>query len=79
MHIVSKFQFFIHIFAMVKLKKTNQELERGEKRGKWACFCNFFKVQFCLYVCLYLLFCLFVPLSVRVFTFLSQNNNSPLY
>ena len=26
MHIVSKFQFFIHIYAMVKLKKTNQEL-----------------------------------------------------
>ena len=31
MHIVSKFQFFIHIFAMVKLKKTDQKFERGGK------------------------------------------------
>ena len=46
MHIVSKFQFFIHIFAMVKLKKKNQKFERGEKREKMACFCNFFKVQY---------------------------------
>ena len=27
MHIVSKFQFFIHIFAMVKLKKTSPKFE----------------------------------------------------
>ena len=29
MHIAFKFQFFIHIFAMVKLKKTDQKFERG--------------------------------------------------
>ena len=43
MHIVSKFQFFIHVFAMVKLKKKNHKLERGGENG---CFCNFFKVQY---------------------------------
>ena len=34
MHTVSKFKIFIHIIAMVKLKKTNQKLERGGKTGK---------------------------------------------
>ena len=38
---------FIHIIAMVKLKKTNQKLERGEKPGKKACFCN---VYYRLYI-----------------------------
>ena len=39
MHIVSKFQFFVHIFAMVKLKKTDQKFEMGKKREKMAGFC----------------------------------------
>ena len=45
MHIVSKFQFFIHIFAMVKLKKkTDQKFERGKKNGKkWRVFATFSK------------------------------------
>ena len=30
MHIVSKFQFFIHVFAMVKLKKKIKSLKGGE-------------------------------------------------
>ena len=47
MHIFSKFQFFIHIFAMVKLKKTNPKFERGGGgREKMASFCNFFKMQY---------------------------------
>jgi len=43
MHIVSKFQFFIHIFAMVKLKKTNPKFERGEKTGKNGVFLQLFQ------------------------------------
>ena len=31
MHIVSKFQFFIHIFAMVKLKKTNPKFHHNHE------------------------------------------------
>ena len=43
MHIVSKFQFFIHIFTMVKLtNKTPTFKKNGRKR---AFFCNFFKVH----------------------------------
>ena len=34
MHIVSKFQLFIHIFAMEKLKKTNKKTWKGGKNGK---------------------------------------------
>ena len=44
MHIVSKFQFFIHIFARVKLKKTDQKFGRGKKNGeKWRVFATFSK------------------------------------
>ena len=43
MHIVSKFQFFIHIFAMVKLKKTSPKFERGEKTGKNGVFLQLFQ------------------------------------
>jgi len=46
MHIVSKFQFFIHISNVVKLKNKIQNFKRGEKREKRACFCNFFNVGF---------------------------------
>jgi len=42
MHTVSKFKFFIHIVAMVKLKKTNQKLERGRKTGKKGVFLQLF-------------------------------------
>ena len=35
MHFVSKFQFFIHIFTMLKLKNKNQNFKNGEK---WAFF-----------------------------------------
>ena len=41
MHVVSKFQFFIHIFAMVKLKKKNQKFEGGGDGKKWRVFATF--------------------------------------
>ena len=45
MHSVSKFQFFIHIFAMVKLKKTNQKFERGGgETGKNGVFLQLFQL-----------------------------------
>ena len=31
MHIVPKFQIFIHIFTVVKLKSKNQNFKNGEK------------------------------------------------
>ena len=34
MHIVSKFQFFIHISIVVKLKNKIQNFKRGEKKGE---------------------------------------------
>ena len=40
MHIVTKFQIFIHIFTAVKLKNKNQHLKKG------ACFSDFFKVTY---------------------------------
>ena len=47
MHIVSKFQFFMHIFSMVKLKKNESKVWKGgKKRGKMASFCHFFKMQY---------------------------------
>ena len=50
MHIVSKFQFFIHIFAVVKLKKTNKKFERGKKREKWAKLLKNYKIYIILYL-----------------------------
>jgi len=43
MHIVSKFQFFIHIFAMVKLKKRIKSLKGGKKTGKNGEFLQLFQ------------------------------------
>ena len=43
MYIVSKFQFFIRISAMVKLKKKNQKFERGGDGEKWRVFATFSK------------------------------------
>ena len=34
MHIVSKFQFFIHISIVVKLKNKIPNFKRGAKKGK---------------------------------------------
>ena len=33
MHILSKFQFFIHISAELKLKNKKQSFEKWEKKG----------------------------------------------
>ena len=41
MHIVSKFQFFIHIFTVLKLKNENQTFNNGEK---WAFSISFLSV-----------------------------------
>ena len=40
MHTVSKFQFFIHIFTVVKPKNKNQNFKNGEKG---ACFKRLFQ------------------------------------
>ena len=45
MHIVLKFQFFILIFTVVKLKNENQNFKRGEG-NKERVFCNFFNVAY---------------------------------
>ena len=44
MHIVSKFQFFIRIFTVVKLKNKNQNLKKPGERGR--VFSHFFKVTY---------------------------------
>ena len=41
MHIVSKFQFFIHIFTIENLKIRSQHFKG---RQKWACLCNLFQL-----------------------------------
>ena len=43
MHIVSKFQIFIHIFTVVNRKSKNQNLKNG-KKGR--VFSDFFKVTY---------------------------------
>ena len=43
MHIVSKFQFFIHIFTVVNLENKNQNFKKGEN-GR--VFSDFFKVTY---------------------------------
>ena len=42
MHTASKFQFFIHIFIVVKLKNKIQNVKRGEKWGEKSVFSQYY-------------------------------------
>ena len=43
MHIVSKFQFYIHISMVVKLKNKIQNFKKGGKKGKKSPFLQLFQ------------------------------------